>query len=224
MTAVEPAPRAILFDWDDTLVDNWAAIGDALNAAFGAMGREPWTHSETRQRVRKSLRDSFPEMFGELWEEARDIFYESFAANHLDTLVERQGASVMLEAMRSDGLFMAVISNKRGDFLRREAEHLGWDGYFGDLVGAGDAAADKPDAAPVIMALARSAIAAGREVWVVGDTWVDLAAARGAGCVPVLIGPSIPDTAEFTAHPPEIHIDDFDTLLRVVRKRFVTQI
>ena len=156
MVVVEPAPRAILFDWDDTLVDNWAAIGDALNAAFGAMGREPWTHSETRRRARKSLRDSFPEMFGELWEEARDIFYESFAANHLGTLSERPGASVMLEALHGAGLFMAVISNKRGDFLRREAEHLGWNGYFGNLVGAGDAAADKPDAAPVIMALARS--------------------------------------------------------------------
>lgn len=223
MTEV-PAPRAILFDWDDTLVDNWAAIGDALNAVFRAMGHEAWTHSQTRQRVRKSLRDTFPEMFGARWEEARDIFYASFAANHLGTLAERPGASAALESLRAAGIFMAVISNKRGDFLRREAEHLDWSGYFGGLVGAGDAAADKPDAAPVAMALADSGIEAGREVWVVGDTWVDLAAAHGAGCVPVLIGPRVPDTAEFESHPPEIHIESFDTLLRVVRERIVTQI
>lgn len=219
-----PAPRAILFDWDDTLVDNWAAIGDALNAAFLAMGRETWTHSETRERVRKSLRDSFPEMFGGRWEEARDIFYESFAANHLGTLTERPGASAMLDTLHAAGLFMAVISNKRGDFLRREAEYLGWDGFFGRLVGAGDAAADKPDAAPVAMALGPSGVEAGREVWVVGDTWVDLAAARGAGCVPVLIGPGDPHTPEFASNPPEIHIEDFETLLRVVREGIVTQI
>jgi phosphoglycolate phosphatase len=216
--------RAILFDWDDTLIDNWAAIGDALNAAFRAMGREPWTHGETRRRVRKSLRDSFPEMFGDRWEEARDIFYADFAANHLGTLSERPGASAMLESLRAAGILMAVISNKRGDFLRREAGHLGWRGYFGGLVGAGDAAADKPDAAPVEMALTQIGIEAGREVWVVGDTWVDLAAARGAGCVPVLIGPSIPDTAELESHPPEIHVESFDALLRVVREHIGTQI
>jgi phosphoglycolate phosphatase len=219
-----PAPRAILFDWDDTLVDNWAAIGDALNAAFRVMGREPWTHSQTRERVRKSLRDSFPEMFGELWEEARDVFYANFAANHLGTLEEKPGASAMLDTLGASGLFMAVISNKRGDFLRREAEHLGWDRYFSGFVGAGDAAADKPDAAPVVMALAQSGVEPGRDVWVVGDTWVDLAAARGAGCVPVLIGPCVPDTVDFETHPPEIHVESFKSLLRVVRERIVSQI
>ena len=32
-------PRAVLFDWDNTLVDNWATITEALNAARAAGGR-----------------------------------------------------------------------------------------------------------------------------------------------------------------------------------------
>ena len=36
MTVRLPAPKAILFDWDNTLVDNWATIADALNVALTA--------------------------------------------------------------------------------------------------------------------------------------------------------------------------------------------
>ena len=49
-------PRAILFDWDNTLVDNWAVIHTALNAALTAMGHTPWTFADTKRRVRASAR------------------------------------------------------------------------------------------------------------------------------------------------------------------------
>ncbi|MEE8084485.1 MAG: HAD hydrolase-like protein, partial [Alphaproteobacteria bacterium] len=78
-----PPPRAIIFDWDNTLVDVWPAIHDALNTTFVAMDHPPWSLVETRSRVRESLRDSLPEMFGARWTEARKIFYDRYAAVHL---------------------------------------------------------------------------------------------------------------------------------------------
>jgi len=65
-------PRAILFDWDNTLVDTWATIHDALNFLMRAMEPAEWSLAETRERVRLSLREAFPLYFGERWEEARD--------------------------------------------------------------------------------------------------------------------------------------------------------
>ena len=65
MTPAAARPRAILFDWDNTLVDNWLAISEALNATLVAMGHPTWSLTETKARVRNSLRDSFPAMFGE---------------------------------------------------------------------------------------------------------------------------------------------------------------
>ena len=32
-----PAPKAILFDWDNTLVDSWTVIHHAMTATFEAM-------------------------------------------------------------------------------------------------------------------------------------------------------------------------------------------
>ena len=65
------APKALLFDWDNTLVESWDAIHHALVVTFEAMGHEPWSLDETKARVRRSLRDAFPALFGTRWEEAR---------------------------------------------------------------------------------------------------------------------------------------------------------
>ena len=80
-------PRAIIFDWDNTLVDSWGTIHDALNFLMAAMEKPLWTIEETRERVRLSLRDAFPALFGERWEEARQIYLDRFGVRILDALV-----------------------------------------------------------------------------------------------------------------------------------------
>ena len=79
-------PSALLFDWDNTLIDSWDAIHHALAVTFRAMEREPWTYEETVQRVRASARDSFPILFGARAEEALEVFYRTFEADHLQKL------------------------------------------------------------------------------------------------------------------------------------------
>ncbi len=211
-----PPPRALIFDWDNTLVDNWISIHEAINATFAAMGHPPWTLAETRRNVRRSLRDSFPGMFGDRWEEARRVFYRHIAESHLETLKALPGAGETLAALAGAGLYLGVVSNKRGDLLRREAEHLGWDRHFGQIVGAADAAADKPAVAPVEMALAGSGIAPGEEVWFVGDAAIDIECARNAGCVAVLFGAAAGEADRLQALPPDLRLDELPELVNLV--------
>src|SRR4051812_49496341 len=112
-----PRPAALLWDWDNTLVDGWGAIAAGLNAAFAAHGLPAWTLEEVRGRVRRSLRETFPEMFGAAWEEARDIFYAEVRARHLAVLTPMPGAAAALEAATAAGLPQGVISNKQGPLL-----------------------------------------------------------------------------------------------------------
>jgi len=195
-------PRAILFDWDNTLIDSWPAIHSATNAVMAAMGHPLWTFEETKTRVRKSLRDTFPAMFGERWEEAREVYYRYFRAHHIQDLREMPGSADMLAALAHTGIYMGVVSNKDGALLRAEAAHLGWDRYFGALVGAGDAARDKPACDPIELALKPSGHAAGTAIWFVGDTNVDMECACAAACVPILLREHDAGADEFTAHPP----------------------
>lgn len=210
-------PRALLFDWDNTLVDSWPTIHEALNATLTAMGHLPWTLEESKERVRLSLRDSFPLLFGGRWEEARRIYLDAFLAMHLERLNALPGVVELLEQLTGAEFYLGVVSNKTGPILRREAERLGWTSYFRRLVGATDAAVDKPDAAPVIMALDGSGIPAGPDVWFVGDTAVDMQCAMNAGCVPVLLGQSDPASAEFAEFKPELAFRDCASLFLHIR-------
>jgi len=199
-------PEAILWDWDNTLVDGWAAIEAGLNATFRAFGMPEWSRAEVLAKVRRSLRESFPPLFGAEWERARDIFTAEVRATHLGVLTPMPGAAAALAAAGRVAL-QAVVSNKQGPLLRAEAAHLGWDAHFGALVGAGDAARDKPDAAPLLMALAAIGVAPSPRVWYVGDTAVDMQAARAAGCRAVLLGDAAHDGG-VTAAAPDIAFAD----------------
>lgn len=199
MTAA-PRPAAILWDWDNTLVDGWAAIQAGLNAAFRAFSLPEWDRAQVLANVRKSLRESFPVLFGPEWERARDIFYAEVSARHLAVVAPMPGAAAALAAagrLAPQG----VVSNKQGPLLRAEAAHLGWAAHFGALVGAGDAARDKPDAAPLLMALDALGVPPSREVWYVGDTALDMQAARAAGCRAVLLGDAAHDGGIAAASP-----------------------
>jgi phosphoglycolate phosphatase len=211
-------PLAVLFDWDNTLVDGWGVIADALNTALVAMGQQPWTLQETRERVKASARDSFPAMFGARWKEAEKIFYDRFQSHHLEHLAAMPGAEMLLERLAARGIYQGVVSNKRGPFLRKEAEHLDWTRFFGRVIGAGDAPRDKPAPEPVMLALEGGPIAPGPDVWFVGDTDLDMICARDSGCVPLLIRAEPPRPGEFTAVADVIHFVDCDELRQLFDK------
>lgn len=201
-----PRPQAVLFDWDSTLVDNWGAITRALEHTFVAMGHAPWSEAEVRARAKKSLRDTFPTLFGERSDEATRLFYSGFEAVHLETVRGLEGTTELLERLAALGIPSAVVSNKNGAYLRREVAHLGWDRYFHRVVGATDAPRDKPAPDPVFMALDGTGIEAGPDVWFVGDSAVDLACAHAAGCTAVLLHPENPPPEDVSLHPPAVHL------------------
>ena len=217
MTApILAAPKAIIFDWDNTLVDSWAIIHEALNTTLRAMSHDEWTLDMVRARVALSLRDAFPLLFGERWEEARQIFYRRFSEIHIEQLRPLPGADAMLRELAAMDIKLAVVSNKTGEYLRREARELGWEPLFDRLVGAGDAEADKPHPAPVRMALEACGIAPGEQVWFAGDAPVDMQCAITAGCAPVLLRSEGPG-ADFSDWPPRHHFAAFSMVTGLVR-------
>ncbi len=210
-------PRAILFDWDNTLVDSWATIHEALNFLMRAMDKPEWSLADTRERVRLSLREAFPMYFGDRWEEARDIYLGRFREIHLERLRSLPGREAMLRALAGEGIFLGVVSNKTGELLRREVAGLGWSELFGSIVGAGDAPTDKPAREPVHLALAPSGVPAGEEVWFVGDTAIDMECAQNSGCVAVLLGEAVPPeefAREFARFAPLLSFADEVSLFR----------
>tara|TARA_B100001057_G_scaffold451024_1_gene493625 strand:- start:1158 stop:1820 length:663 start_codon:yes stop_codon:yes gene_type:complete len=189
-----PFPAAVIFDWDSTLVDNWKAIHLSINATLAKMGHQTWTEDETRRRAKSSARDAFPGLFGEKSEQALRFFYEAFERFQLGELNKLNGAEDLIKTLSKHDIYLAIVSNKNGDHLRKEVAELGWSFYFRAVVGASDAIEDKPSVEPVKMALKDAGLGSKSIIWFVGDSIIDLQCAIVSGCVPILIeGGSIDD-------------------------------
>lgn len=195
-------PKAVIFDWDDTIVDSWHTVREALNAALVAMGHGAWSEDEARRRIGPSARDLFQQLFGDRWQEADKIYYDTFNKIFLNNLRIHQHAEDVLKSLIKSKIYLAVVSNKRGNLLRSEVAHIQFDKYFSQIVGAGDASADKPDPAPVHLALKGSGIDAGLDVWFVGDSPTDMRCAKNAGCTPILVETKPPPEEMLINHPP----------------------
>lgn len=180
-------PEAVFFDWDGTLVDTFPLLFNAYNHTRHTLGYKPWTEQEARKNIRLSGRDAFPAIFGEQAGKAADIYYEYVRSHHLDDLKTQKGAKKLLESIAGRNIPMGVISNKKHDILLSEIESLGWQDFFASVVGAGKADKDKPDPAPVLLALEEIKQKAGEHIWYIGDTSEDMHCAKKSGIKAIFV-------------------------------------
>lgn len=208
-----PKPKAILLDWDNTLVNSWPIIYDSLVHAFEQMDKQPWTLEETKERVHKSMRDAFPAIFGNDWQKAALIYQTYFRANHIARLEAIHGALDFLNHLTDSNLHIAIVSNKTGVSLRKEIDHLNWNHLFHSVVGATDVEEDKPSPIPLLHALKGSNIHLNQHVWMIGDSITDMEAAKNAGCTAILYGDDDPKSAKFSHCPPHAHAQSHNDII-----------
>lgn len=201
-------PSVILFDWDGVLVDTKDLIKEAYLKTFEVVGKEPLPIDTLHQLPGTSLRDYFPHIFGAQAPEAEAAFYKYVHENHLSCLKQMEGAQDLLESIRSLDIPMAVISNKRGDILRKEIKHLSFDDFFFDVVGSKDCDEDKPSAVPVRHILSKKKIKIPNDhIWLVGDWTADMECAYNAGVTAVLMNNPKIKNDKNSHFPPKIYVE-----------------
>jgi phosphoglycolate phosphatase len=214
-----PSPHAILFDWDNTLADTWPIIHAALNDTLTAMNHAPWSIEKVKTNVHRSMRDSFPALFGERWQEAGEIYQTAYRTHRTTKLVPLPDAIALLDWLLAyEGIFVAVVSNKIGHSLREEITLFGWDHYFDAVVGAQDAKADKPFPDPVHLALKDSGLTPHHPMWFIGDSLTDMECAHNVGCIPIFYGDGDPTTKHYQHCPPRHHVKDHQALLALIQE------
>ncbi|MDX1922500.1 MAG: HAD family hydrolase [Alphaproteobacteria bacterium] len=208
-------PQAVLFDWDNTLIENWQTLTDSVNAALKAFNLPLWDVPRMMENSKHSMRDSFPVIFGDDWHRARDIFYAHFRENHLSGLHKLRHAEELLNLLDAHGVKLTICSNKNGDLLRREVAHLNWSHYFSSIVGATDAPKDKPDPAPAQLIIQSNNLKHYENVWFIGDTVTDMICGTKSGCLTVGIGQAALENPEFQ---PSIWVYDLGELLTELKQ------
>ena len=177
--------KAIIFDWDGTLVDTCGLILDAHNHVREAMGHDKWTSEEFVGQSSKSAREYYPIMYKERSDEAMDILKKYVRDNHLKSLEPMEHAKEALNGIKHP---MGIVSNKTHEFLQIEIDHLGWRGHFETAIGAGHADKDKPHTAPMLMAInGLKGDLSPQDILYIGDTETDLLTAQNMGCDVALV-------------------------------------
>ena len=182
-----PLPQVVFFDWDNTLVDTWEGIKNALNHTFQSFGMPLWDMDDVKHKVLLSARDAFPQWFKNDYLKALDIFYKFVSENHLTHLNALPDSKNLLMAFAKKNIPIVIISNKKGEILRKEVDHLGWTNYFDLVLGSGDCLEDKPSAQPVYFARQKLFVGP-KDNWFFGDSLVDFKCAQASSCLAIGIG------------------------------------
>ena len=182
-------PQAVIFDWDNTLVDTLSLVQQAMNAALLHFGfPRALSIEDIHAQSRYSPKEIFPRIFGDKSEKGRAFYYEKYQELTKGQITPLPGALGLLKLFADQRVYMAIVSNKLGSNLRNEVEALGWTRYFSEIIGSSDCEYDKPSPICVDRALRNMRSTVDRScVWFVGDSIADYLCARNAGCVPILV-------------------------------------
>ncbi|MCC6421328.1 MAG: HAD-IA family hydrolase [Gemmataceae bacterium] len=171
--------RAVLFDFDGTLGDSYAAITASVNHVRAAHGLPPLDEAAVRRHVGRG-----PAYLLEHTVPGADfaVDWPCYRAHH-PTVLESgtrllPGAAEVVAAAKEGGRRVGVCSNKPRAFTLRLLEYL--DLAVDLVLGPEDVARPKPAPDMLLAALQRLGLSAAEVVYV-GDMTVDIETARAAG-------------------------------------------
>lgn len=192
MGAVSPSGRAILIDLDGTLVDSAPDIAAAANRMLAELGAPPLPGSKVRSFIGNGVPTLVRRTLAAtpcLKDADQDLALAAFYRHYSDCN-GRHGAPYPgvlqgLSALHRLGYRLACVTNKPQGYTLPLLEISGLSSFFSAVV-SGDAMPEmKPHPAPLLSACRMLGVEPDDCV-MVGDSEVDVAAARAAG-MPVCI-------------------------------------
>jgi HAD superfamily hydrolase (TIGR01549 family) len=207
MARMSPAPplRAVLFDWDGTLVDSAAKSYRCYVRVFGGYGIE-YDH-ETFERTYSPDWYRTYEDIGlprEAWAEADARWLECYETEPSQLL---PGARDGLERLAARGLVQGLVSSGDPARVRREIVALGVAPFLATVVCGGETERRKPDPQPLLAALDRLAVAPAAAAFV-GDSPEDVQMAKAAGAFAVGVPGGFPNRRALEASAPHVFAPD----------------
>jgi len=188
--------RAILFDWDGTLVDSLGAFQHANAAVMAAFGL-PWDEAIYRRNYAPDWRLMYTNLgvpFDRL-DEANELWHTTFAG--AEDVVAFDGVNGALARLRGAGCGLGIVTAGDRQIVEPQLARTGLGPLLPVRVFGDDLAVHKPDPAPLRRALELLGLAASPdEVAYVGDAPTDMRMARAVGVRAVGIASVVGDPDE----------------------------
>ena len=203
--------RAVLFDWDGTLVNSADKTYHCYVHVFGGFGIG-FDRALFEQTYSPDWRQTYAAVGlpREHWPLADARWIDCYQGT---TSALIAGAQEALVRIRARDLRQGIVSSGDGRRVRQELEALGVAGFFEAVVCGGDTARRKPDPEPLVAALDRLRLDPAEAAYV-GDSPEDVQMARAASVYTVGIPGGFPNRQALAASAPDLLAPSLDAALQ----------
>jgi pyrophosphatase PpaX len=188
--------RAILFDWDGTLVDSLGAFQHANAAVMASFGL-PWDEAIYRRNYVPDWRLMYLRLGvpADRLDEANELWHTMFA--RAEDIIAFDGVPEALARLDAVGCRLGIVTAGHRLIVEPQLKRTGLGGLLAVRVFGDDLPVHKPDPAPLRRALQLLGLAAAPdEVAYVGDAPTDMQMARAVGVRAVGIASVVGDPDE----------------------------
>jgi phosphoglycolate phosphatase len=215
-------PRAVLFDFDGTLADSYAAITASVNHVRAYFNLSTMTEEEVKPFVGRGLEILLSRVAKEADLKQSLVLYgehhPKVIRSHTHLL---PGAHETIAALKRRGCLVGVCSNKNVSFTRDLLEFFQLSAWVDVVLGPDDVPRPKPAPDMLLTALARLGVAPAEALYI-GDMTVDIATARSAGIRVWVVPTGSVDQATLKTARPDRILDNLGQIMEALDERPLT--
>ncbi|MCQ2196703.1 MAG: HAD family hydrolase [Bacteroidaceae bacterium] len=212
--------KAILFDFDGTLVDSAPGIVKTMEQTFIKMGVTVPSENKMRATIGLPLRLALQQL-GNLNEEeadkATETYRELFPTFEVEYIKVFEGVIDTLSLLRDKSIRMAIVTSRDRHSLELVAEKRGLMPFFETCVTGADGFRPKP-APDMVLALLDRMELQPDEALVVGDTTFDIGMGNSASCPTLAVTYGNHTREKLTSENPTFIIDSFGEIIDIISK------
>lgn len=180
--------KAVIFDLDGTLAYTLPDLTEGMNRARARYGLPPVTRKHLLSFINGTtdqfIRNSFPEgQSDEYYSKAKEIYLNEYSQCYLHNTTAYDGMAETLSKLYSDGLPLAVFTNKDNGHANDIVKKLYGSEVFEEILGTGRFPG-KPSPEGALYLAGKYGVSPS-ECAFVGDSDVDMKTAKNAGMVAV---------------------------------------
>ncbi|MBQ9757828.1 MAG: pyrophosphatase PpaX [Clostridia bacterium] len=202
--------KAVLFDFDGTLIDTNELIFKSYRTAFRKVLNREIDDEEILKLYGRPLRGSLME-YGEPGEMLYTVYREFNEAQH-DLLAKPfEGVQEGLEEINKKGYKMGIVTSKRMPLVERGLELLGISAFFDVVITLEDTSKGKPDPEPLLLGCTKLSVLPEEAIYV-GDSIFDMEAAKNADCKLCAVKYTLTDHKKILSYNPDFFVETIKEL------------
>lgn len=211
--------EAILFDLDGTLIDSTNGIIESFNVAFDTCNSKRADKDDICSLIGYPLEI----MFERLGTPKEKI--DEHISHYKDHYRKISIATTKLLPQAKDAIELAstlaplgVVTTKTGKYSKEILENFGVLKYFDAVIGRQDVEKPKPDAEPILKALSLLHVKPSLDVFMIGDTCLDMNAAKNAKINSIALLCGYGDKEDLSKCSQNISLNAFEAILSLKNK------